>query len=48
MGPTGVLLGTGLSFMPFLIQIYSGFKNQSIDFKLLKTNHFHHYMIANI
>jgi O-antigen/teichoic acid export membrane protein len=37
MGPTGVLLGTGLSFMPFLIQIYSGFKNQSIDFKLLKT-----------
>ena len=37
MGPTGVFLGTGLSFMPFLIQIYSGFKNQSIDFKLLKT-----------
>tara|TARA_B110000438_G_scaffold294644_1_gene336387 strand:- start:110 stop:1243 length:1134 start_codon:yes stop_codon:yes gene_type:complete len=37
MGPTGVLLGTGLSFMPFLIQIYSGFKNQKIDFKLLKT-----------
>ena len=37
MGPNGVLVGTGLSFMPFLIQIYSGFKNQSIDFKLLKT-----------
>ena len=37
IGPEGVLIGIGLSFMPFLIQIYSGFKNHSISFQLLKT-----------
>ena len=37
IGPDGVLIGIGLSFMPFLIQIYSGFKNHSISFQLLKT-----------
>ena len=26
IGPVGVLIGIGLSFLPFLIQIYSGFK----------------------
>ena len=37
IGPDGVLIGIGLSFMPFLIQIYSGFKNYNISFQLLKT-----------
>ncbi len=37
IGPEGVLVGIGLSFIPFVSQIYSGFKNQSIDFGLLKT-----------
>ena len=37
IGPEGVLIGIGLSFMPFLIQIYSGFRNHSISFQLLKT-----------
>ena len=37
IGPEGVLIGIGLSFMPFLIQIYSGFKNYNISFQLLKT-----------
>jgi O-antigen/teichoic acid export membrane protein len=37
IGPVGVLIGIGLSFMPFLIQIYSGFRNCSISFQLLKT-----------
>lgn len=37
IGPDGVLIGIGLSFMPFLIQIYSGFRNHSISFQLLKT-----------
>ena len=37
IGPEGVLIGIGLSFMPFLIQIYSGFKKHSISFQLLKT-----------
>ena len=37
IGPDGVLIGIGLSFLPFLIQIYSGFRNHSISFQLLKT-----------
>lgn len=37
IGPEGVLIGIGLSFMPFLIQIYSGFRNHRINFQLLKT-----------
>ena len=37
IGPEGVLIGIGLSFMPFLIQIYSGFKNYNVSFQLLKT-----------
>ena len=37
IGPEGVLLGIGLSFAPFAIQIYKSFKNTTIDFQLLKT-----------
>jgi O-antigen/teichoic acid export membrane protein len=36
IGPVGVLLGIGLSFTPFLIQIYTSFKNTDINFQLLK------------
>ena len=36
IGPEGVLLGIGLSFTPFLIQIYTSFKNTDINFQLLK------------
>tara|TARA_Y100001949_G_C15960058_1_gene318824 strand:- start:232 stop:1380 length:1149 start_codon:yes stop_codon:yes gene_type:complete len=36
IGPEGVLLGIGLSFTPFLIQIYTSFKNTNINFQLLK------------
>lgn len=37
IGAEGVLIGIGLSFMPFLIQIYSGFKKHKVSFQLLKT-----------
>jgi len=37
IGPEGVLLGIGLSFIPFAIPIYLSFKNTPIDFQLLKT-----------
>ena len=37
IGPQGVLIGTGLSFLPFAIQIYKSFKNTSINFPLLKS-----------
>jgi len=37
IGPEGVLIGIGLSFFPFAIQIYRSFKNTPINFQLLKT-----------
>jgi O-antigen/teichoic acid export membrane protein len=37
IGPEGVLIGTGLSFIPFVIQIYRSFKNTPMNFHLLKT-----------
>jgi O-antigen/teichoic acid export membrane protein len=37
IGPEGVLVGIGLSFTPFAIQIYRSFKNTPINFQLLKT-----------
>jgi O-antigen/teichoic acid export membrane protein len=37
IGPEGVLIGIGLSFIPFIIQIYRSFKNTPINFQLLKT-----------
>jgi O-antigen/teichoic acid export membrane protein len=37
IGPEGVLLGIGLSFTPFVIQIYRSFKNTPINVRLLKT-----------
>ena len=37
IGPEGVLIGIGLSFSPFTIQIYRSFKNTPINFQLLKT-----------
>ena len=37
IGPEGVLLGIGLSFLPFITRIYSGFKSTKINFCLLKT-----------
>ena len=37
IGPEGVLIGIGLSFSPFAIQIYRSFKNTPINFQLLKT-----------
>ncbi len=37
LGPSGVLLGIGLSFLPFVERIYFGFKTTRIDFQLLKT-----------
>ena len=37
IGPEGVLVGIGLSFAPFGIQIYRSFKNTPINFQLLKT-----------
>jgi len=37
IGPEGVLIGIGLSFIPFTIQIYKSFKNTPINFQLLKT-----------
>jgi len=37
IGPEGVLIGTGLSFIPFAIQIYRSFKNTPMNYHLLKT-----------
>ena len=37
IGPEGVLMGIGLSFIPFAIPIYLSFKNTPINFQLLKT-----------
>ena len=37
IGPEGVLIGIGLSFAPFAIQIYKSFKNTAINLQLLKT-----------
>lgn len=37
IGPEGVLLGIGLSFLPFIERIYTGFKSTKVDFQLLKT-----------
>ena len=37
IGPEGVLLGIGLSFLPFVERIYRGFKDTTLDFPLLKT-----------
>ena len=36
MGINGVLLGLGVSFFPYLIRIYKGFKESKIDFSILK------------
>ncbi len=36
MGVNGVILGLGLSFFPYLIRIYKGFRETKIDFALLK------------
>ena len=36
MGVNGVLLGLGVSFFPYLIRIYKGFKESKIDFSTLK------------
>jgi len=37
IGPEGVLIGIGISFLPFLERIYRGFKDTSLNFPLLKT-----------
>ena len=37
MGPEGVLLGIGFSFLIFIERIYNGFRNSKLDFPLLKT-----------
>ena len=37
IGPEGVLIGVGLSFLPFFHRIYLGFKNTPLNFRLLKT-----------
>ena len=36
IGPDGVLLGIGLSFLPFVERIYRGFKDVELNFQLLK------------
>ena len=36
MGVNGVILGLGLSFFPYLIIIYKGFRETKIDFSLLR------------
>ena len=36
IGVNGVILGLGLSFFPYLIRIYKGFRESKIDFSLLK------------
>ena len=37
IGFEGVVLGVGLSYFPYIIRIYKGFKEAKIDFSLLKT-----------
>jgi len=37
IGFEGVILGVGLSYFPYIIRIYKGFKEAKIDFSLLKT-----------
>lgn len=37
IGPEGVLLGIGLSFLPFAERIYRGLKDTPLNFQLLKT-----------
>ena len=36
IGVNGVILGLGISFFPYLIRIYKGFKESKIDFSVLK------------
>ncbi len=36
MGLEGVILGIGLSFFPYIIRIYKSFKNDKIDFSLVR------------
>lgn len=43
LGPPGVLLGFALSFLPYSIRLYQGFKETKIDFSLLKSR-FHFTM----
>ncbi len=37
-GISGVILGLGIAYFPYLIRIYQGFKESKIDFGLVKTN----------
>ena len=37
IGPEGVLLGVGISFSPFFIRIYRGFKDTHFDLNLFKS-----------
>ena len=37
IGPSGVLLGFALSFLPYSLRLYKGFKETKIDFPLLKS-----------
>ena len=37
IGPEGVLIGIGLSFLIFIERIFHGFRNSKLDFPLLKT-----------
>jgi len=43
LGPPGVLLGFALSFLPYSLRLYLGFKETKIDFSLLKSR-FHFTM----
>jgi len=36
-GSSGVILGIGISFLPYLVKIYDGFKDQKIDFSLIRS-----------
>lgn len=36
IGQSGIILGIGLSFFPYLITLYQGFKQSKIDFSLIK------------
>jgi O-antigen/teichoic acid export membrane protein len=36
IGPTGILIGMGLAFFPYLFRIYKGFKETKIEFSLVK------------
>ena len=37
IGPQGIVLGFGLSFFPYFIMIYRGFKETKIDFSLIRS-----------